>query len=241
MQTVLGFGSISLIFLAKFVAAEISESILVFKDRESAINTVTAMAKADTEKTEFDVMIDEKIIRISNLTLNEENLQKRWTAETAQVGASWTEYHCAEQGVYKSDLRPASCVHSNGHGASPYLVALTRAASYDGNWKTGFNPDFAMLTSLHLGHEVAKKNTVSETGWYTVPAYGYGQVWSEQIVVWQNQQRRICTMHAYGAGGISCDPWSATMRGDLPVVNGVHFVWNTDWQKMDFNNCGGGS
>ncbi|GEQ68797.1 hypothetical protein JCM33374_g2466 [Metschnikowia sp. JCM 33374] len=213
---------------------------------ESAIESIAGISISNQNATDHVFFVDSNLIAISNFTMEISTAtpatqKKRWSDGDSQLGATWMEYQTPQQGTWWGDWQPASCVHPNTHGDLPVTVSLTRNVSHRGTWKPGFNLDFGKSSSLHSGHETVKLNTISEMAWYAIPAYGYGQAWSQQLMVWQDQQRRSCKMEHYGPGGVTCGEWSDFFRGDLPVKNGVNFAWFTDWKKLDFNSCGGGT
>lgn len=88
---------------------------------------------------------------------------------------------------------------------------------------------------------ITKTNLVSETVTDTVPGYSYGQMWQQQLMVWQNQQQQHCHKYNYDKHGIKCGAWGPYIRGNFPVKNGESFGWSTGWSRMDFNSCGGGT
>ena len=64
---------------------------------------------------------------------------------------------------------------------------------------------------------ITKTNLVSETVTDTVPAYSYGQMWQQQLMVWQNQQQQHCHKYNYGKHSIKCGAWGPYIRDNFPV------------------------
>ena len=228
---------------ASVLAADLeTSSVLKYDNMTSAIDSITDMVGADPSATLYTIQVDDQIIGISNFTVEyPANITKRWDASNAPLGASWTQHQTAQQGTWWSTWYPASCVHQNGYGGEPVLVQLTQSTSYSATWSAGFSVNYGTEASLSIGYSTTETNTVSESETYTVPAYSYGQVWQQQLMVWQDQQHQHCHKYNYGKHGIKCGAWSAYVRGNLPVKNGQSFGWSTGYDKMDFSSCGGGT
>ncbi|KAM9910282.1 hypothetical protein OXX69_004639 [Metschnikowia pulcherrima] len=223
-----------------------SGALLRFDNMTAAIDTITEMEMAtddDSDDTDYYVLVDDEVFGISNFTIEypTTNVTKRWNAGNAPLGASWTQRQVAQQGTYWGGWYPASCVHQNGYGAAPVVVTVTQSSTYSATWDAGFDLNFGTKGSLNIGYSVTKTFSKSEAVAYTVPAYSYGQVWQQQLVVWQDQQHQKCHKYHYGKGGIKCGAWSGYVRGNMPVTNGVSFGWSTGYDKMNFGTCGGGS
>ncbi|GEQ68798.1 hypothetical protein JCM33374_g2467 [Metschnikowia sp. JCM 33374] len=217
-------------------------NVLTFDDMDTAIDTITEMAVVDPASKDFELLVDSILIGIKNFTLEyPEKLSRRWNRHNAPLGASWTEYRTVQQGTWWAPWYPASCVHQNEFGDTPITITLTQAMTYGASWTRGFDIHHGVSASMSIGYETTESNTRSESQTYVVPAHSYGQVWQQQLMVWQDQQNRRCKKHHYQKGGIKCGDWSESLRGDLPVKNGVSFGWSTGKDKMDFNSCGGGS
>ncbi|GEQ68799.1 hypothetical protein JCM33374_g2468 [Metschnikowia sp. JCM 33374] len=225
-----------------------------FDDMETAIDTITEIAMDDPSANEFMLLVDNKVVGIRDFTVeydednstehaptNSTDIGKRWNRHNAPLGASWTEEQTAQQGTWMGPWYPASCVHQNELGDTPIVITLTQAMTYTATFKAGFNLAFGKKASLDIGLSTTESNSRSESRQYTVPPHSYGQVWQQQLMVWQDQQNRRCKKHHYQKGGIKCKPWSEYIRGDLPVTDGVSFGWSTGKEHMNFNSCGGGT
>ncbi|KAF8004061.1 hypothetical protein HF325_001509 [Metschnikowia pulcherrima] len=216
--------------------------MLVSGSLSSAIDSITAMVIEDPATTQFTVLIEDQIFGISNFTIEyPANVTKRWDSSNAPLGASWTQYQTAQQGTWWSPWYPASCVHQNGYGDAPIEVTVTQSTSYSASWSEGVSLSYGTEASANIGLTTIKTNSVSEQETYTVPAHDYGQVWQQQLMIWQDQQHQHCHKYNYSKNDIKCGAWSEYVRGNLPVKNGQSFGWSTGYDRMDFGSCGGGN
>lgn len=201
-------------------------------------DTVISGASGDA----FIVSVDGQLTGISNFTIDQpSNITKRWNGGNAPLGASWTQHQVAQHGTWWSPWYPASCVHQNGRSSEPMVVTFEQSTSYSASWNAGFDVNYGKSYSLSIGFTVTETNLVTNTVTDTVPPYSYGQMWQQQLMVWQDQQLQHCHKYNYGKHGIKCGAWGPYIRGNLPVKNGESFGWSTGWDKMDFSSCGGGT
>ncbi|KAM9936475.1 hypothetical protein OXX80_003973 [Metschnikowia pulcherrima] len=217
-------------------------AMLTFENMDSAIDAITEIVIADDSRKDFLIKIDDKISEIEDFELGFPEVSKRgWNRRTAPLAGKWTEYETINQGTWLAAWQPASCVHQNEHGSTPVTVSLTLSSKHGASFHQDFNKNYGTAASMSIGYETTEENSQSTIRVYTIPAHSYGQVWRQQLMVWQDQRRRKCTKHSYQKDGIKCGRWSEPMHGDLPVKNGMSFGWSTGKDKMDFSSCGGGN
>lgn len=217
-------------------------AMLTFETMDSAIDAITEIVIADDNRKNFLIKIDDKIVGIEEFDLEYPGISKRgWNRRTAPLAGSWKEYETINQGTWYEPWQPASCVHQNEHGSTPVTVSLSLSLKHGSRTHVDFNRQFGTGASMSIGHETTEENSQSSIRTYTIPPHSYGQVWRQQLMVWQDQRRRKCTKHSYQKDGIRCGQWSEPMHGDLPVKNGMSFGWSTGKDKMDFSSCGGGN
>lgn len=207
----------------------------------AAIDQITETVAAGANGDAFIVSVEGQLTGISNFTIEQpSNVTKRWDASNAPLGASWTQHQVANHGTWWSQWYPASCVHQNGDSSEPTTVSVEESTSYSASWSDGFDVSFGESFSANIGITITTTNLITITQTYTIPAHDYGQVWQQQLMVWQDQQKQHCHKYNYGKNGIKCGAWSAYIRGNFPVKNGQSFGWSTGWNNMDFSSCGGG-
>lgn len=216
-------------------------TLLRFDNLTSAIETITQYSTNDPDTTEYLLAIDNKIIGISNFTIdNPSNITKRWPNMPPPGQSTWNQYQVMQQGTWWSPWYPASCVHKNENSYyTPF--AVFQGTSYSASWGDGFNYEYgAAVAAAGLGKTVTQSNTVMQTRPHVLPPGQYGQAWQQQLVVWQDQQFQFCAKKNPILKEIWCNDWSGYVRGNMPVQDGEVFGWSTGIDKMDFSSCGNG-
>lgn len=219
-------------------------TVLRFENMTSAISAITEYTTTDPDTTDYILSIDDKIIGISNFTLDPTNdtpsgiTKRRGDSPSIPLGSTWTEYQLIQQGTWWSQWYPASCVHPGGSGIG--FIPVTQSTSYSASWNDGFSFSFGAAAASNMGYTVTQTNSVSQAVGRRIPAHSVGQAWQHQLVVWQDQIFRACEQKYIGPDGAVCDDWSGYVRGNLPVQNGQVFGWSVGAANVDDSTCGGG-
>lgn len=216
---------------------------------EEAIDYVTSQVLADVanDTTSWSVQLpDQHPIFITNFTLENDldntTLSKRWNSHNAPLGASWTQHQVARQGQWWGPWYPKSCAIGNSKSERDSTWRVKTESSYSQTISAGFDMGAANSASMGtFGVSVTKTNSQSHEHEYIIPAGGWGQVWTRQLMIWQDQQHQKCHKYNYGSKGIHCGAWSEYIHGDVPAKNNAVFTWSTGYENMDFNSCGGGT
>ncbi|QEU58741.1 hypothetical protein KDRO_A07650 [Kluyveromyces lactis] len=215
---------------------------------EDAIDFVSAQVMANNANNDsaWIVQLPDKVpVFISNFTLEDTatnvTLGKRWDSHNAPLGASWTQHQVVRQGEWWGKWYPKSCAIGNSLSDRDTTWEITSESSYSKSVSAGFSMGAAESAAVSMSVSVTSTNTQSYKGVFVIPAHGWGQVWTRQRMIWQDQQQQSCHKYNYGKNGIKCGAWSAYIHGDVPVKNGAMFTWSTGYENMDMNNCGGGN
>ncbi|QBM89991.1 hypothetical protein METSCH_E02280 [Metschnikowia aff. pulcherrima] len=237
--------ALALIFMSIHAAAAMPREqphlFLRFEDMTCAIEAFTDMVMQDPHVTSFYFLVGHKLVGVTDFTLHYPNVATAGQNLSLQPSSIvWNEHHVIQQGTWWDKWRPASCVHQNGLGDTPVTVTVTQGMAASAKYKAGFHLEYGKMAALHFGHETTGKNENSGVRTYVVPAHSFGQVWQQQLMVWQDQQVRRC-VKLLGNNVITYGKWSESLRGDLPVTDGASYGWSTGWENMDFGSCSGGT
>ncbi|GEQ68800.1 hypothetical protein JCM33374_g2469 [Metschnikowia sp. JCM 33374] len=236
--------------ISKFMSVEFDKLSLQdlprFSTMDLAIDSLTEMATMGTrtmvpEVTDHLVLVDGEVVFISNFTMNHPKVlnfmrHKRWSSAESALGASWTRYRVTAQGTTWAKWSPTGCPQEN-KSKFPVKFELLSRWWYGATWEKGFHFGFGVKKALDLGYKVALEIRKAGTGIHTVPAKSFGQLFRQQLVVWQDQQYQKCTREAYGSAGIKCEDWSKDIRGVLPVEDAQGFGWRVGRKNMVFSGC----
>lgn len=215
-----------------------SEMISIRGNSTDALNYAWDVHQAGEDISNVTFYALESEILIENITFESNvTLAKRWDGSSAPLGASWTQRQVARQGRWLAPWYAASCVLQNERSTQATSTQVCGSMSYSMSASAGFDFNFGKSAAFSLGVTITKTNTQSTCNTYTVPPGSDGQIWQQQLMVWQEQQTQKCHKYHYGANGIHCGAWSAYIHADIPVQNGVSFGWSTGHNNMDFAHC----
>lgn len=210
------------------------QNFMRFDNLSYAVDSLAYLAMNDPKVTEFTFLIGEALIGVSDFRVEK---IKEDNNEDESSKIAWTQHRVTKEGTWQGPWVATSCVHQNGLGSTPIKITIDGASSVSATWRPGFNINYGNKAALRYGYRTTEKNTNTGIRTYTVPPRSYGQVWQQQLMVWQDQQYRKC-LKILGVRGLNLGDWSEDIRGDLPVSNAISIGWSTGWDKMDFETCG---
>lgn len=220
---------ISFILIIQIITTVVvsSNNIPRYETVDSAFDKAVQEAQNGKDIPDFVFLVDGEVFGVSEL-------------EVSGQDTFWKHYKVTEQKRIWNDWSPASCIYLNEFSPLPFTVTSKLAALPAGGFKPGFDVEFGKKVAIQKNYISGETSTnlETETRTYSVPAYSYGQIWQQQVVIRQFQQFRVCEKKS--RNGIHCGEWSEQIQGDLPVDGGIIFGWRTMFDKLDLNSCGGG-